>query len=139
MRRDVDQRIQRVQPKLKLKYTDHETDSPGSDTGIKMLLNGQLDFAQSSRRITDKESYQARQKGFTIRAIPVAINAIAVAVHPNLKVPGLTISQLKDIYTGNITNWSEVGGPNLSIIPYSIKKEAGGTVNYFMETILDGE
>lgn len=128
-----------MHPKFKLKYTEHETESPGSDPGIKMLLNGQLDFAQSSRIITDKESLQARQNGFIIRAIPVAINGIAVAVHPNLDVPGLTISQLKDIYTGKITNWSEVGGPNLSITPYSRKKEAGGTVNYFVGTILDGE
>ncbi|NEO90113.1 MAG: phosphate ABC transporter substrate-binding protein [Moorea sp. SIO3G5] len=139
IRKEVDERIQKTQPKLKLDYKEHPTEPPGSGTGIKMLLNGQLDFAQSSRRITDKEIYQARQKGFTFREIPVAINAIAVAVHPNLKVRGLTISQLKAIYTGKITNWSEVGGPNLSITPYSRKKEAGGTVNYFVEAILDGE
>ncbi|NEQ87475.1 MAG: hypothetical protein F6K26_47940 [Moorea sp. SIO2I5] len=139
IRREVDQRIQEMQPKFKLKYTEHETEPPGSGTGITMLLNGQLDFAQSSRHITDKESYQARQNGFDIREIPVAINAIAVAVHPNLDVTGLTISQLKAIYTGKITKWSEVGGPNLAITPYSRKKEAGGTVNYFVVAILEGE
>ncbi len=139
IRREVDKTIQRMQPNFKLKYEENETEPPGSDTGIKMLLNGQLDFAQSSRNITDKEIYQARKNGFIIRAIPVAINGIAIAVHPNLDVPGLTISQLKAIYTGKITNWSEVGGPNLSITPYSRKKEAGGTVNYFVGTILDGE
>ncbi|WP_287295946.1 substrate-binding domain-containing protein [Moorena sp. SIO2C4] len=85
-RKEVDQPIQRMQPKLKLKYEENETELPGSVTGIKMLLNGQLYLAQSSRYITDKESYQARQNGFSIRAIPVAINGIAIAVNPNLKV-----------------------------------------------------
>jgi phosphate transport system substrate-binding protein len=47
----------------------------------------------------------------------VAIDGIAIAVHPDLPVSGLTITQLKDIYTGKIRNWRQVSGPNLAIIP----------------------
>lgn len=71
--------------------------------------------------------------------IPVAIDGIAIAVNPNLNIPGLTVAQLKNIYTGKITNWQEVGGPNLSIIPLSRSKEAGGTVEFFLENVLNKE
>ncbi len=139
IRKEVDRGIQTVWPKFVLRYTDPTSGAPGSGAGIKMLLNNQLAFAQSSRSIKDEEYQQAQQRGFTLKEIPVAIDGIAIAVNPNLNIPGLTIAQLKDIYTGKITNWQEVGGSNLSIKPYSRRIEEGGTIEFFAENVLQGQ
>ncbi|MEW5860699.1 MAG: PstS family phosphate ABC transporter substrate-binding protein [Cyanobacteriota bacterium] len=139
IRKEVDSDIQTVWPKFVLRYTDPTTGAPGSGSGIKMLLNNQLAFSQSSRSIKDEEYQQAQARGFTLKEIPVAIDGIAVAVHPSLNIPGLTIPQLKDIYTGKITNWNQVGGSNLPITPYSRRIEEGGTIEFFAENVLEGQ
>ncbi|MBD2004946.1 MULTISPECIES: PstS family phosphate ABC transporter substrate-binding protein [Cyanophyceae] len=139
IRKEVDRGIQTVWPKFVLRYTDPTSGAPGSGAGIKMLLNNQLAFAQSSRSIKDEEYQQAQQRGFTLKEIPIAIDGIAIAVNPNLNIPGLTIAQLKDIYTGKITNWQEVGGSNLPIKPYSRRIEEGGTIEFFAENVLQGQ
>ncbi|MGQ4649885.1 substrate-binding domain-containing protein [Lyngbya aestuarii] len=139
IRKEVDPAIQIVWPNFRLRYTDPTSGAPGSGTGIKMLLNNQLAFSQSSRPLKDEEYQQAVQRGFTLKEIPVAIDGIAIAVHPDLKVPGLTITQLKDIYTGKLTNWNQFGGSNLQITPYSRRQEEGGTIEFFVENILGGE
>ncbi|MCX7596752.1 MAG: PstS family phosphate ABC transporter substrate-binding protein [Fischerella sp.] len=139
IRKEVDTAIQTVFPKFQLRYTDPTTGAPGSGSGIKMLLNNQLAFSQSSRSIKDEEYQKAQQRGLTLKEIPVAIDAIAIAVNPNLNIPGLTVAQLQDIYTGKITNWQQVNGPNLPITPYSRRLEEGGTVEFFHENVLDSE
>jgi phosphate transport system substrate-binding protein len=139
IRKEVDEAIQTVYPKFSLRYTDPIGGNPGSGTGIKMLLNNQLAFSQSSRSLKTKEYEEAEKKDFKLKEIPVAIDGIAIAINPNLKVSGITVSQLKDIYTGKIKNWSEVGGSNMPIIPYSRTKQAGGTVEFFVENVMEGE
>jgi phosphate transport system substrate-binding protein len=104
-----------------------------------MLIDNQLAFSQSSRSVKAEENAEARQKGFSLKEIPVGIDGIAIAVNHNLNVPGLTVAQVKDIYTGKITNWQQVGGPNLPITVYSRSKEAGGTVEFFVENVLNKE
>lgn len=104
-----------------------------------MLLANQLAFSQSSRPIKPEEYAAAQTKGFTLKEIPIAIDGIAIAVNHNLNIPGLTVAQLKDIYTGKITNWKQVGGKNLPIIPLSRNKESGGTVEFFIENVLNKE
>lgn len=139
IRKEIDQAIQTAQPQFRLRYTDPTTGAPGSSTGIKMLLDNQLAFSQSSRPIKDEEYQQAQQRGFKLTEIPVAIDGIAVAINPSLNIPGLTLAQLKNIYTGKITNWQEVGGANLPIIAYSRRLEEGGTIQFFAENVLDKE
>lgn len=139
IRKEVDPAIQTVWPQFRLRYTDPTTGSPGSGSGIKMLLDNQLAFSQSSRPLKDQEYQQAEQRGFKLEAIPVAIDGIAIAVNPDLEVPGLTLRQLKDIYTGKLNNWSQVGGSNIPITPYSRRIEEGGTIEFFVENVLGGE
>lgn len=139
IRQKVDNVIHIVHPNFQLRYTHPISGNPGSGTGIKMLLNNQLSFSQSSRNLKPEEREEAKQRGLTLQEIPVAIDGIAIAVNLNLNVPGLTISQIKHIYTGKIKNWSEVGGPNLTITPYSRTKESGGTVEFFIENVMQKE
>ncbi|MBD2412481.1 phosphate ABC transporter substrate-binding protein [Nostoc calcicola FACHB-389] len=139
IRKDVDSQLLRLCPQFSLRYIQPINEKPGSGTGIKMLIANQLAFSQSSRSVKAQENIEAQQKGFSLKEIPVAIDGIAIAVNHNLNIPGLTVTQLKDIYTGKITNWQEVGGTNLPITVYTRSKEAGGTVEFFVENVLNKE
>ena len=59
-----------------------------------------------------------RVKGYD--QVAVAIDGIACYTHPDISISGLSVPQLQAIYTGKITNWKEVGGPNLPIVPFTI-------------------
>lgn len=137
IRRNVDSVLQQICPKFILRYVQPPTENPGSGTGIKMLIDNQLAFSQSSRSVKGEENAQVQAKGFSLQEIPVAIDAIVFAVNPKLNISGLTVNQIQGIYTGKITNWQAVGGPNLPITPITRPKEAGGTVDFFIENVLD--
>ena len=128
--------IKNAWPDYQLRYLDPVNGNPGSSVGIKMLLEDQLSFSLSSRPLKNKEFQQARIRGYTIEQVPVAIDAIAVATHPSLSISGITIAQLADIYSGKITNWKEIGGPDLAIAPYSRHLNEGGTVEFFAKNVL---
>lgn len=130
----VDAAIQSEQPEFHLRYVNSVNGAPSSSNGIRMLLDGELSFAQSSRPILDKEYNQAQQRGFRLKQIAVALDGYAMAVHPGLNIPGLTLAQVKSIYTGQIVNWKAVGGPDLKIIPYA-RQEAG----WFTREVLGGQ
>ncbi|MEH1813098.1 MAG: PstS family phosphate ABC transporter substrate-binding protein [Nostoc sp.] len=139
IRKDVDSVLESLCPQFTLRYTQPASGQAGSGTGIRMLIDNQLAFSQSSRSVKAEENIEAKQKEFSLKEIPVAIDGIAIAVNYNLNISGLTVAQLKDIYTGKITNWQQVGGPNLPIKVYSRNKEAGGTVEFFIENVLNKE
>ncbi len=136
VRLSVDSVLQAAHPEFRLRYVDPIGSPPSSGAGIKMLLDGQIAFAQSSRPVSAQEYQQAQQRGFSLKQIPVAIDGLAVAVNPGLNVPGLTIEQLKAIYSGQVKNWQEVGGPNLAIVPLFRSSSAQ---NIFGETVLAGQ
>lgn len=139
IRGNVDQAIQKAQSKFQLRYLNPTGVPPSSGAGIKMLLDSELTFAQSSRPLLDQEYNQAKQRGFSLQQIPVAIDGLAIAVNPSLNISGLTLDQLKSIYTGKITNWQQLGGPNVPVKPYSRPSNSGGTVELFVEDILGGQ
>ena len=89
IRRDLDPAIQTVWPQFRLRYISSDKGKPGSGTGIRMLLDNQLSFSQSSRPVNNTELNQAQQRGFTLKEIPVAISGTAVVVNPSLNIPGL--------------------------------------------------
>jgi phosphate transport system substrate-binding protein len=132
----VDSVIQAAHPEFQLRYTPPVNDSPDSGTSIRMLLEGQLAFVQSSRPLEDQEYQQAQFQGFSLKQIPVGIDGIAIAVHPSLSIPGLNLQQLQDIYTGKITNWQQIGGPDLEITLYSGRPGNSGTVEFFVKDVL---
>ncbi len=138
IRRDVDAKIKQEIPQFQIVYTDPIGYPPGSGTGIQMLLRNQLAFSQSSRSVKEREHLRAQVRGLKLKEIPVAVDGIAIAVHPNLNIPGLTLSQLKNIYTGKITNWKDIGGPNQKIVPLS-RPNQGGTVEFFIGNVLRNE
>lgn len=125
-------------PQFQLIYTDPIPHKHGSAIGIKMLLAAQLSFAQSSRQIKETELKQAQQQGFILDQIPVAIDGIAFYVNPQVSIPGLTLNQIRDIFTGKINNWKQVGGPDLPIIPFTRNPEYSGTADFIKTKVLAG-
>jgi phosphate transport system substrate-binding protein len=107
----------------------------GSGTGIAALINGTCDLAQASREMKAQEKEQAKAKGRDVREFKVAVDALAVIVHPSNPVKALTIEQLSDIFTGKITNWKDVGGPDKKILVLSRERNSGTHV-YFLEHVV---
>ena len=107
----------------------------GSGVGLAALIDGTCDIAQSSRPIKSKETRQAKQKGVNPVETIVAKDALTVIVHPSNPVKKLTVQQIGDIFTGVITNWKDVGGPQKSIVVYS-RESSSGTYAFFREHVL---
>ncbi|MEM9264460.1 MAG: substrate-binding domain-containing protein [Cyanobacteria bacterium P01_F01_bin.13] len=133
----IDPKLQQAIPGLQLTYQAPINQAPGSSAGVQMLLKGELDFAQTSRPLTTQEKQQATQQGITLQEIPVAIEGVAVVIHPELSVSNVSQAQLRDIYTGQMNNWQQLGGPDLPVVPIS-RSEVGGTVKFFSQTVLKG-
>lgn len=109
----------------------------GSGVGIASLIDKTCHIANSSRPIKDKEIQTAATKGVKPKANVIALDGIAVIVHPSNFIKELSGEQIKDIYTGKINNWAEVGGPNMKIIVVS-RDSASGTFEAFNELALKG-
>ena len=107
----------------------------GSGTGIAALLNGTTDIAGCSRTMSEQERSQAKAQGWTPTELTVALDGLAVVVHPNNPVSRLTLQQLADIFTGQIANWHDVGGADAPIIVLS-REVNSGTHVYFKEHVL---
>jgi phosphate transport system substrate-binding protein len=107
----------------------------GSGTGIAALIAGTCDLAASSRSMTDKELALATQHGVRPQEHVVALDGIAVVVHPKNPVKQLTMAQLADIFAGNITNWRDVGGRDARMVLLS-REVNSGTHVYFKEHVL---
>ena len=114
------------------------TTGGGSGTGIAALINGTTDICASSRDIKDTERAQAEQKGITPVETMVARDGIAIVVNPRNPVQELSLDQLRKIYTGVYTRWSQVGGPNEPITVLS-RESSSGTYVFFQEHVLNKE
>ena len=88
-----------IQPDVTVNYS-----GTGSGSGITNVLAGTVDIGLSSRALTDEEKAEGAVENI------VALDGVAIVVHPENTVTDLTIEQIAQIYTGEITNWSELGG-----------------------------
>ena len=131
----VNRQLAQTYPYFQLIRTEHPTLPNGSGTGIRMLINGQISFALSSRPVNDREYDAAIIRGKILKQVPVAIDGVAVVVNPQLNIDRLTIKQLEAIYRGKITNWGEIGGQDLPITAYA-RSTQSGTTEFFRNNIL---
>lgn len=110
----------------------------GSGTGISALINGTTDICQSSRDIKAAEKEKLRERYATTGVeIPVAKDGLSVYVHASNPIDSLTMDQLKQIYTGKITNWKDVGGADAKIVIYT-RENSSGTYVFFKEHVMGG-
>jgi len=97
----------------------------GSGNGAKSLVNGTCNIASMSRFMKQEEVKAATEKNVTPVCHTIAVDGIAMIVHPSNPVKGLTLAQIRDIYAGKLTSWKEVGGPDAKIVVISRDTNSG--------------
>jgi phosphate transport system substrate-binding protein len=107
----------------------------GSGTGLAALVNGTADLANASRAITPEEVATAKTNGITPVQHVVARDAIAVLENPGNPVGQLTLPQLSALYTGQLTNWRQVGGQDRPVVLLS-RESNSGTHVYFLANVI---
>ena len=108
----------------------------GSGNGAKALINGTCDIADMSRFMKDEEFMAAVEKGVFPVAAVVAVDGLAIVVHPSSPIQGLTVDQIRDIYMGKVANWKELGGPNVAIVLIS-RDTNSGTYESFESLVMN--
>jgi phosphate transport system substrate-binding protein len=111
----------------------------GSGTGIAALINGGTDICEASRPMKDKEKEMVKARhGKEPVETPVALDGVAIYVHQSSPIQRLTQIQLKQVYTGRVINWRDLGGPDQRIVAYS-RENNSGTYVFFKEHVLNNE
>jgi len=110
----------------------------GSGNGAKGILNGTCDIGNMSRFMKDNEFKACVEKGVYPVAHAIALDGLPIIVHPSNPVKNLTIDQIRDIFTGKIKNWKEVGGADLAIVTIS-RDTNSGTYETFEGIIMHKE
>ncbi len=111
----INEAMMQNHPDFNLRYTKPQNNDQSYANGIKMLLDGELSFAFNGRSLTDKEYSQANLRSIDLQQVPIAIDGIVLFGNKNILVDNLSLNQVKDIFTGKITNWQELGGADLPI------------------------
>ena len=97
----------------------------GSGNGAKCLVNKTCDVADMSRFMKENEFSAAVANGVQPVAHVIALDGLAIIIHPSISVKGITLEQLQAVYLGKITNWKELGGPDMKIIKISRDTNSG--------------
>jgi phosphate transport system substrate-binding protein len=123
------------------KYQDQNPDirisvtGGGSGTGISSLINNTVDLANASRRIKEEEIENAQNNGVDPIEYVIARDAIAIIVHPENPINTLTLEEISAIYSGEINNWSALGGDDRPIVRLS-RETNSGTHVFFLENVV---
>ncbi|MES2512561.1 MAG: PstS family phosphate ABC transporter substrate-binding protein [Bacteroidota bacterium] len=107
----------------------------GSGVGIEALINNETDIANSSREMKQVEILRAKKNGVNPIAIMFSVDALAIITHSKLGVDSLSTEQLVQIFSGQITNWKDVGGPDLTIVIYG-RDSVSGTYSYLKDKFI---
>ncbi|MDQ0351599.1 phosphate transport system substrate-binding protein [Alkalibacillus filiformis] len=111
----------------------------GSGTGIAALINDDVEIAQASRAFKDEELEEAENNNVDVHQFVVGQDGLAVYTNENNPIDELTVQQVKDIFTGEISDWSELGWDEGGEISVFSRQSNSGTYVYFNENIMDGE
>lgn len=117
---------------------DIQIETAGSASGFAALLDGTADIASASRRPTDDERARFAAAGIELSEYPIGHYGVAVVVHDFNPLTSLTAAQVHEIFTGRITHWSGVGGPDLPVRLF-IRDPVSGTHLGFRDLAMAGE
>jgi phosphate transport system substrate-binding protein len=110
----------------------------GSGNGAKSLINKTCDIANMSRAMKGNEVAAAKSNGVNPVEHVVALDGLSIIVHPGNRINALSKAQIRGIYMGKYTNWSQIGGPNATIV--MIQRESNsGTQDTFKELVMGKE
>lgn len=109
----------------------------GSGDGIRSLIEGTCDIADASRDLKPKEKALLKAKGIRLVKHVVALDCIVAVVHPSNPVDDLSLAQLRDIYTGRVRDWKQVGGRPGPVVAIS-RDSSSGTFEVWNHKVLQG-
>ena len=110
----------------------------GSGDGAAALVDGRCDIAAMSRFMKPDEYQKAVAAGKAPVPFSICMDGVCLIVHPSNSVRQLTKEQVKKIYTGQITNWKELGGADMPIVAIS-RDTSSGTYEVFHQLAIDSE
>lgn len=119
--------------KLAMKYEEQadvniEINQIGSSAGITNAISGVSEIGMSSRDLKDEEVAEG------VEPVIIAYDGIVVVTHPSNKVKDISMEQVKQIFTGEVTNWKELGGEDLEIVVVS-REDGSGSRDAFQEIV----
>ncbi|OQX26633.1 MAG: phosphate ABC transporter substrate-binding protein [Desulfobacteraceae bacterium IS3] len=129
----VSEEYMKIKPEVKISIS-----GGGSGEGIKAIIDGTTDIANSSRDMKEKEIELAKEKGINPVKHTVAYDCIVPVVHPSNTLTNLTIDQLKALYKGEFKNWKELGGPDAPVVVIS-RDTSSGTYEVWEEKVMKKE
>lgn len=107
----------------------------GSGLGIASLMNGLADVANSSRPISAYEEELCRARGVELIPVVFAQDALAIIVHNDVPVDSLSVSQIRDIFSGAVKRWDELGVNYARPINIYGRQSNSGTYGYFRDRL----
>lgn len=110
----------------------------GSGVGIAAIINKTTDLANSSRPMKDSEVAKAKANGVNPLGVAFAVDGLSVIVNAKNKIASLTVDQIGQIFRGELINWKQIGGPDLSITLYG-RQPNSGTFVFFREAVVRGD
>ena len=100
----------------------------GSSVGVKSAAQGTADIGTASRELKDSE-----KKDFPDLVVHrIAVDGVAIVVHPDAAVKGITTHEVQAVFAGEVTNWKDLGGPDKPITVVA-REEGSGTRDFFQE------
>jgi phosphate transport system substrate-binding protein len=111
------------------KHVTIAVEGRGSLLGIELVRQGEVDIGMASWKELDDTS---------LWSTPIALDGIAIVVHPQNRVEGLTLLQLKSIFFGRVWDWRDVRGQAREIVPVS-REDGSGTRGAFDELVMQGK
>lgn len=109
-----------------------EIQGGGSSVGVTSAGEGTVDIGNASRGVKDSEFEQFPD----LQVFTIAYDGIAIVTHPGVELASLSVEQVRNIFGGKITNYSEVGGPDADIVVVS-REEGSGTRAAFEELVME--
>lgn len=110
-------------PNFYLRYTKPINQDQSYANAIEMLLQGELSFAFNGRSLTDREYSRASLREIGLQQVPIAIDGIVFFGNNSISVDNLSLDLVRDIFTGKIDNWQQLGGADLPITPVLLTPE----------------
>jgi phosphate transport system substrate-binding protein len=109
----------------------------GTGEGIRSLIDGNIDIADASREVKAEEEDRAKKGGVELIKHTIALDCLAVVVHPSNPINNISLKDLKAVYVGEIVNWKQLGGPDMVIVPIN-RDSSSGTFEMWIEEVLNG-
>lgn len=117
------------------RYTLSNISDSGTHSAVQSLLSGEADLI-FSEPLSVSQQREADNAGVNLNIIPVAYEGLVFIVSKDNPVSSLTREQIRDIYSGKITNWSELGGTDTEILPY--QRNADSVSQKYMNRFMEG-